>query len=241
MLLRGLSYSEAGIMRPFSLGDTLDTQEGFTTLTTVGAGTILAAAIAGGSLQRTGPVGGFTDTFDTAQNIVAALSGNIAVASPTGQLFNPSFQTVTFGILYQQPGTPQPGASFRWLYLNQVAQAMTAAAAANSGVTLGANVNVAASLVREYLFQIKNGTPQSLVNGTLTNTSATVTGMTLAQTNLITPGQSVYGTGDQAATTVLSVQPGVGITLSLAATATGVSALTITPSITITGLRSSTA
>jgi hypothetical protein len=242
MLMRYASYSDFNVLRPFSFGDVNDTQEQFTALTTVGAGTILAAMIAGGSLQRTGPAGAFTDTFDTAQNIVAALSGSGAQVSTAGvPAFNPSFQSVTFGLLYQQPGQPQPGASFRWLYLNTVAFAMTAAAAASSGVTLGTNVNVAASLVRQYLFQIKNGTPQSLVNGTLTNTSAVVTGMTLAQTNLITPGQSVYGTGIQALTTVLSVQPGVGITLSLAATATGVNALTITPSITITGLFSATA
>lgn len=242
MLLRPASYSDFSILRPVSLGDLLDTQEVFTALTTAGAGTILAALIAGGSLKRTGPAGVFNDTFDTAQNIVQALSGGGATVSTGGpNPFNPSFQAVTFGLLYQQPGTPQPGASFRWLYLNQVAFAMTAVAPANGGITLGANVNVAASLVRQYLFQIFSGTPQSLVNGNVVNASAVVTGLTLAQTNLLSPGQSVYGTNIAAAAVILSVQPGVGFTMSLNATGTSLSAITITPSITITGLFSATA
>lgn len=242
MLLRSVSYTDGDVMRPFSLGDVQDTQEGFTALATVGAGTILAALIAGGSLRRTGPVGGYTDTFDTANNIIAALSGNVAsVSTQASSNFNPSFQTVTFGTTYIQPGQPQPGASFRWLYLNQVAQAMTAAAPANAGIILGANVNVAASLVREYLFQIQSGTPAILVNGNLTNASGVVTGLSLTQTNQITPGMSVYGTNVGASAKVQSVQSGVGFTADVVATGTSLSALTLTPTITITGLRSSTA
>lgn len=237
-----MSYSDGDVARPFSLGDMMDTQEQFTALTTVGAGTILAALIAGGPLKRSGPVGGFVDTFDTANNIISALSGNAAsLSTQASQNFNPSFQSVTFGTTYVQPGQPQPGASFRWLYLNTVAQAMTAAVAANSGVILSTNVNTAASLVREYLFQIQNGSPAQLVNGNLTNASAVVTGLNLSQTNVITPGMSVYGTNVQALSVVNSVQAGVGFTMSLTASGTSLSALTLTPTITITGLRSSTA
>jgi len=242
MLLRAASYSDGDVLRPFSVGDVMDTQEGFTSLTTAGSGTVLAAAIAGGALKRTGPGAGFTDTFDTANNIINALSGNAASISAAGSNpFNPSFQTVAFGQLYVAPGQPQPGASFRWLYLNGVAFAMTAAVAASSGVILGANVNVAASLVRQYLFQILNGSPAILANANLTNTSAVVTGMTTQQTNQITPGMSVYGTNVQALSVVNSVQSGVGITMSLTASGTSLSALTLTPTITVTGLFSATA
>lgn len=242
MLLRALSYSDGDIARPFSLGDVMDTQEQFTALTTVGAGTILAAMIAGGPLKRSGPVGGFADTFDTANNIINALSGNAAsISTQASQNFNPSFQSVTFGTTYVQPGQPQPGASFRWLYLNTVAQAMTATAPANAGIILSTNVNVAASLVREYLFQIQNGSPSQLVNGNLLNASGVVTGLNLSQTNVITPGMSVYGTNVGASAKVQSVQAGVGFTTDVVATGTSLSALTLTPTITITGLRSSTA
>lgn len=242
MLLRALSYTDGDVQRAFSLGDVMDTQENFTSLTTAGSGTILAAQIAGGPLKRTGPGGAFTDTFDTANNIINALSGNASSISAAGSNpFNPSFQTVTFGGIFVQPGQPQPGASFRWLYLNTVAFAMTAAVAANSGVILGSNPSVAASLVRTYLFQIQNGSPQILVNANLTNASAVVTGLTTAQTNQITPGMSVYGTNVQALSVVNSVQTGVGFTMSLTATATILQALTLTPTITITGLFSATA
>ncbi len=46
-----------------------------TAISTVGAGTLTAAALVGGQIARTGPTGGFTDTTDTAANIVAALGG----------------------------------------------------------------------------------------------------------------------------------------------------------------------
>jgi hypothetical protein len=44
-----------------------------TALTTVGAGTITGAGIAGGMSLRSGPTAAFTDTTDTAANIIAAL------------------------------------------------------------------------------------------------------------------------------------------------------------------------
>jgi len=45
---------------------------GITALATVGNGTLLAAALLTTNILRTGPTGAFTDTFDTAQNIVLA-------------------------------------------------------------------------------------------------------------------------------------------------------------------------
>src|SRR5580692_127229 len=44
-----------------------------TSITTVGAGTLTAAAIVGGVINRSGPTGAFNDTTDTAQNILAAV------------------------------------------------------------------------------------------------------------------------------------------------------------------------
>lgn len=50
----------------------INTPEVVTALTTVGAGTITGAGIAGGVTSRTGSTGAFTDTTDTAANIIAA-------------------------------------------------------------------------------------------------------------------------------------------------------------------------
>ena len=186
-------------------------------LTTAGSGTVLGAQIASGIIARTGPGGAFTDTFDTAWNIISALAGNFPVLDAV------------------------QGLSFEFTYQNQVAFAMTAAAAASSGVVLGSNVNVAASLVRDYLVTILNASPPVNVYGNTTNGSAVVTLVTpilIGDYDLsnnkgygqITIGQSVYGTGIPAGATVLGLQQGAlagagssaitGFTLSANATAT---------------------
>lgn len=46
-----------------------------TAITTVGAGVLTGAALNGGLISRTGPVAAYTDTTDTAANIVTALGG----------------------------------------------------------------------------------------------------------------------------------------------------------------------
>lgn len=180
-------------------------------LTTVGAGTILGAMFATGILSRTGPTGAYTDTTDTAANIIAALFGGIG----------------NTGV--------QPGTTFRLTYINTVAFAMTLAA--GTGVTLGSNVNCAASSVKDYLVTVTNGTPTSVQVANTTNASAVVTGMSQAATAAVSPGMLVTGAGIPASTTVLSVQSGVGITLSANATATASNvALTFSPTLTINSL-----
>lgn len=49
-----------------------------TMITTVGNGVLTAASLVGGQVVRTGPTANFTDTTDTAANIVAALPGLVA-------------------------------------------------------------------------------------------------------------------------------------------------------------------
>lgn len=199
-------------------------------ISTAGAGTWTGAAIATGIIRRTGPVGGYTDTLDTAANIITALGGN---TSPDCA----------------------PGSTFRLLFQNTVAQAMTLAAAA--GITLGTGVTTtAASLWREYLFTIVNPGPVFYATGTTTVSSTTVTfalptGMSaLPQgpsplADNITAGMTVQGTGVATATTVASTTSGqgglTGIVLSGTATASGVVSLIFGPTMTVDGLRSGTA
>lgn len=52
-----------------------------TTITTAGNGTLTAAGLVGGQIVRTGPTAAFTDTTDTAANIVTALGGFVANAT----------------------------------------------------------------------------------------------------------------------------------------------------------------
>lgn len=200
-------------------------------LTTVGAGTVTGAMIATGIVRRTGPTGAYTDTFDSAANILAALAGNSWAASVV------------------------PGASFRLLYINTVAQAMTFAG--GQGMVSGVGtLNVAASLVREYLITILNAMNPTTVPATATLGSAAVTfgllsnqvalGIGAASAyNQISEGATITWTGVfPAGTTVLGVTAGqggiTGVTASGTATAAAVGAITFGPTVQIDSLRSST-
>jgi len=73
--LKVLVSDNTGINRMSVGGDGIFDQLKDGALTTVGAGTILAASITGGLLIRTGPTGAYADTLDTAANLLAAYPG----------------------------------------------------------------------------------------------------------------------------------------------------------------------
>lgn len=58
----------------------------YQTLTTAGAGTWTGALIAGGIIYRSGPTGNFTDTVDTAANIISAVGNSAQVQANNGWL-----------------------------------------------------------------------------------------------------------------------------------------------------------
>jgi hypothetical protein len=64
-------------------------------ITTVGNGALTAAALLGGFITRSGPTGAFTDTTDTAANIIAALSGLPIGTTRNVEYINTSSQTAT--------------------------------------------------------------------------------------------------------------------------------------------------
>lgn len=201
-------------------------------LATVGSGTIAGALIAGGIIYRTGPVAGFTDTTDTAANILVALTGN-----------NYGAEVV-------------PGTTFRLTYVNTVAQNMTYAG--GTGVISGlGTLNVAASTVREYLATVMAVGPVITIAATTVNGSANIlfilpTGsVAYPQVGYnalnLSVGMSVTGAGIPGNTTVLGITQGqggiIGVTLSANATATALTpgtAITFTPTIKLDGIRSST-
>lgn len=201
---------DAAMVRQIQQGDIIGAAEGVgTALATVGAGTLSAALLVTNFITRTGPTAGYTDTTDTAANIIAAL-------------------TSTNGV--------QAGDSFRFKYINTVAFAMTLAAGA--GVTLvGGNTGVNASSVKDYLVRITNPTPTATVVGNLDGTTAVITGIDLGESSLLSVGQNITGTGIPASTTIIGIVPGISITLSANTTVAGTNvAITATPSVTITGL-----
>lgn len=66
-----------------------------TAITTVGNGTLTGAGLVGNQIVRTGPVAAFTDTTDTAANIVAAFPGGIAAGSSIVSIKNATAFTQT--------------------------------------------------------------------------------------------------------------------------------------------------
>lgn len=213
------------VHRPSAPGDVFLSGEIIAPLTTAGAGTLTAALITSGIIRRTGPVGAYTDTTDTSTNILNALAGN------TGNISN-----------------VMPGNTFRFLFLNSVAQAMTFAG--GLGVIVGADVNVAASVNREYLVTVLNSTPQTLFGQDTTNASAALsfanTGLSiqdqLARLDTIDVGMVVSGVGIPVNSTVIGINFATRvITLSANATATANNVgITFLPSVRIEGLRAGT-
>lgn len=204
------NIDENGFKRKLGVGDVVGGGEVIGTLTTAGDGTLTAALMTGFSiLSRTGPTGAYNDTTDTAANIINALAVN-----------------------YQQPS---PGTTYRWRHLNTVA--FIATMVAGTGVTLAGVTAVAASSYRDYLITLTNTTPTQVFAATVDGSTKVITGMTAAQTALLSVGMAVTGTGIAASSVIQSIQPGVGVTVNNNTTAAGtLVALTFSPTVTITGI-----
>lgn len=204
---------------------------------------LLKPFIRDNALQRPVSIGDLLGASETIAALATAGAGTITGAilanniinrtGPTGAVAD-TFDTAT-NIINALGGNAQQGDSWRVRYINTVAFALTLTAA--TGVTITGNAVINASSVKEFLVQITNATPASIVSAATTNGSAVITGMSLAQTSAITPGMLATGTGIAASATVLSVQPGVGVTLSGNSTATAaIVAVTFAPTVTITNL-----
>lgn len=202
-LARPLVYA-GGLPRMMYAGDLLSGGESITAgaIATAGAGSWTGAAIATGLIRRTGPVGGYTDTLDTAANIIAALAGNLPAADIA------------------------PGTSFRLKFINTVAQAHTYANGRGTKSGTG-TLTTAASCIHDYLLTILNASPEVSLQGTFTNAAAAVvftlppnmTAFPLGaavnpQGIAITPGMTITdsttGGNISANTTVIGVTQGAG-------------------------------
>lgn len=210
-LIRPTVY-DGQMQRKLLLGDILAGEETIYALSTVGAETLTGPILANTVINRTGSTAAFTDTTDTAANIIASLNSGLG---NTGL---------------------DVGVSWRFKYKNTTAFAALIAAGTN--VTLTGPMTIPALVDKDFLVQVTNGTPTRVYAATTTNASAVITGLTLAQTANLSVGQAVSGTGIAASSNIISVQPGVGVTLNNTATATGtLVALTFAPTVTITALK----
>lgn len=194
-------------------GDVLAGAEVIPVTIATNAITITAVILAAAFIQRT-TTGAGTDTIDTAANIIAGINSGIGL------------------------GGIQPGTTWRVRWIQNAAFAITVAATANTGITV-VNGTINASSVKDFMVSVTNGTPAAVVTGLTTNASAVVTGMDANETALLTPGMIVTNAiNGLQGTTILSVQPGVGVTMSGNANATAATqvAINFSPTITITGV-----
>ena len=200
---------DGGFQRSVAQGDLLGANEVVATLTTAGAGALTGVLLASNILSRTGPAGAVADTLDTPANIISAVKG------PTSN-------------------SPNAGDTWRLRYINNVAFAITVTGVTGATVTNGV---VNASSVKEFLVTLVNATPLRNAVATTTNASKTVTGMTQADTDNITTGMLVTGTGITGGTKVAAVVPSSGVLLDTNAIASTVGVvLTFSPVVTVLGL-----
>lgn len=212
---------DTDVPRSVQPGDLILGGERLTLINNAAGVTVTGANLLTGIVDRTGAVA-VTDTFDSASNIITALLANIYRGSGANT-----------------PRGLQNGTTFRLTYINRNSGTLTFAA--GTGVTLTNMGTLAASSVRTAIVTLLNSTEPSVAVGTVTNASAVVTAMSAKDTSRVTAGMLVTGTNIPASTTVLSVQPGVGVTLSANATGTlSLNALTFSPVLSVTGIGTAT-
>jgi hypothetical protein len=203
---------DGAFQRQIAQGDTYSTAQAIPATIATTAITVTGAMLAAGFILRS-PAAPATDTIDTAANIVAALGSGIG----------------NIGI--------QAGTSFRCQWIVTTANATTIAATANTGVTVTRGA-IAASSGKEMLVTITNGTPAQNITANTTNASAVITGMTLEETSLLSVGMVVTNAvNGLQGTTIISVQPGTGVTMSGNANATSTNvAISFSPTVLVEGI-----
>lgn len=168
---------ESGLQRRSLPGDNPAVGFVAASLTTVGAGAITAAMLITGNIRRSGPVGAYTDTLPTADQICTALRG--------------------FGAL----GEFTQGLGFEFRHINTVAFAATIAVPANAGIALSTSVFStitanAASQWRDYFVEFVSAPvpAKQFSANTINGSKRIILNMDVPAGSLVS-GMSVYGTG----------------------------------------------
>ncbi len=143
------SISDGQFRRSIVPGDAVIRNRKLTTLSTVGAGTLTASALAGGIIVRDTAGGAFSDTTDTAVNIMQALLGGSGQSGPI------------------------VGETFEVLYRNSVGSIMTIAG--GTGVTVAGIAAVPVTVASLLHFTCTAVGTNTLSAGVWTNVGATFT------------------------------------------------------------------
>ena len=189
-------------------GDGIMDQTQVLAITTVGSGTLTAAAMDSGIVDRSGPVGAYADVLETADNLMAA---------------NPQFS---------------PGDSFEFWFRNTVAFANTIAVAEGAELSGANTAVAASKVRRYLVTILANARRQAYnattTNASPTVTGLTAA---QAQTLMPGMGVSGTGISASTNVLAVNASTGV-VTLTANATASGTVPLTFFPRYNIKGLSS---
>lgn len=203
-----------------------------TAITTVGAGTLTAAALLGGLITRTGPVAAYTDTTATAAQIVTAigsfnlgatffttiknatsftqtLSGGAGVTLPLTNVLGPFQEEQMFGVI---GGTvAAPTVTFNHLLTTGISQAIGVSTPLSTALnTVGAAV-VSAAAINGGI--VARGGAQA--NAAFTDTTDTAVAIVAGNPGLIGKVGGAFLAWYQNATNAnATLQGGVGVTVS---------------------------
>lgn len=254
MLVKPQVIGEAGFAgeRVMVPGDILASQDGnagapFVVDETAGGVTLTQAQFAQSvspALEVSGNAGAVATTLPTADQIIAAIKGNVNVINPpapspydTGHDAAPPLQWPSNLGIFGFNDT------FRWLVRNlNGAGNNTITAQASSGVTVAGTATLATNTWREYIVRIISSAPTVVIGCSTTNANKVLTTTDLETVKKVQVGQSVFGTNIGAAAKVTAVDYNTGnIAVDTNSTGTGGPfGITFTPTVVFTNLRAGT-
>jgi hypothetical protein len=254
MLVKPIVMGEQGlaIERIMAPGDVLASQDGnagapFVVDETAGGVTLTAAQFAQSispALEVSGNGGAVATTLPTADQIIAAIRGNMNVINPPAP--SPYDAAHDAAPPLQWPanlGVFGFNDTFRWLVRNlNGAGNNTITAQASSGVTVSGTATLATNTWREYIVRIISSAPTVIVAMSTTNANKVLTTTDLETVKRVQVGQSVFGTNIGASAKVTAVDYNTGnVTVDVNSTGTGGAfAITFTPTVVFTNLRAGT-
>lgn len=170
-----------------------------TSITTVGNGTLTAAALLGGIVVRTGPVAAYTDTTDTAANILTSIGTFVSGATIAFIIKNATAfpQTIAGGTGVTAPTTNIIGPFQEGEYFGTIGGTAAAPTIVLSHIQTGAISSVPSSVTPQIATLATNGA------GTLT--AAAITGGLINRTTVAAPFTDTTDT----AANIIAANPGL--------------------------------
>jgi hypothetical protein len=248
MIVKASVFGESGAAaeKPQMPGDLLDSCDPtgpFVVDETAGGVTLTQAQFAQSfpALEVSGNAGAVATTLPTADQIIAALKGNVNVIVPPDNIAYDGGHNIAPPMQWPSNlGTIPVQTTVRWIVRNLNAGINTITAQASSGVTVSGTATIATVTWREYILRILNSAPSVIVGCGTTNATKLLTTTDLETVKKVSPGMSVFGVGIGAAALVTAVDYNTGVisvSVNSTATAAGPIAITFTPTVTVTNLR----